>query len=119
MEKEIDGKKSKTPTSPKQKSTKADKGARKASQTTGPIIADEMTAHLNSTFYALFVQSLISKAICMSSVAISKKQAFEHILELSSNVNRLIFCLLIIKIYILMLLFINCSILLSIQCQYQ
>lgn len=82
-----DGKKSKTPPSPKQKSNK--QTARKSSQvglTSGSgMLSEELNAHFASCFYGSFVQSLISKAICMCASEISKKPAFEHIAELSMN----------------------------------
>ena len=89
LEKEENGKKSKTPTSPKQKPAKQPT-QRKSSQTmTNPsmgALGDELNAHFVSNFYGSFVQSLISKALCMAASEISKKQTFEHVAELSLNV---------------------------------
>ena len=50
-------------------------------------LGDELNAHFVSNFYASFVQSLISKALCMAASEITKKQTFEHIAELSLNVK--------------------------------
>ena len=92
LEKEDLGKKSKTPTSPKQKpAAKLTALPRKSSQTlanaSSGAFSDELSAHFNSNFYGSFVQSLISKAICMSASEIAKKQPFEHIADLSLNVK--------------------------------
>ena len=88
------GKKSKTPTSPKQKGAKQT-APRKSSQTlVNPSVGglgDELNVNIASNFYGSFVQSLISKALCMSASEIAKKHIFEHIAELSLNVNLLIF----------------------------
>ncbi len=90
LDKEESGKKSKTPTSPKQKPDKKT-APRKSSQTMNNpsmgALGDELSAHFVSNFYASFVQSLISKALCMAASEITKKQTFEHIAELSLNVK--------------------------------
>lgn len=82
----IEGKKSKTPTSPKQKAAKA---PRKSSQVNGPNtlgFGDDLNILLSATFYPSFVEPLISKSICKCSASLERKQLFEHISNLRSNV---------------------------------
>ena len=52
-------------------------------------LGEELNAHFVSNFYGSFVQSLISKALCMAASEITKKHLFEHVAELSLNVKSL------------------------------
>lgn len=80
----IEGKKSKTPTSPKQKAKN-----RKPSQAPGSnstIFGDDLNILMHSSFFASFIEPLISKSICICSSNISNKQPFEIISELKKIV---------------------------------
>ncbi|CAF0855007.1 unnamed protein product [Brachionus calyciflorus] len=81
----IEGKKSKTPTSPKQKSK-----PRKQSQAPGAnttVFGDDLNILFNSNFYGSFIEPLISKSICICSSIVSNKPPFAIISELKNQVS--------------------------------
>jgi hypothetical protein len=82
-----DNKKSKTPSSPKQKA----KTGRKASQAVvnAAVVGlheDESSLAIAAHYYPSFIESFISKILSLTAVIYSRKQLFEHLNELNANV---------------------------------
>ena len=48
---------------------------------------DEMSSYFQANYFASFLESLISKAVCLSGALIAKKEPFEHIAELRKCVS--------------------------------
>jgi hypothetical protein len=82
-------KKSKTPSATKKAGATQQKPSNRKNSTGGlsPSTSDDVQAYLNSTFYASFVLSHLSKALCISAALLTKKQLFEHVADLTANVN--------------------------------
>lgn len=78
-------KKSKTPSANKKKPS----NRKNSMGGLSPATSDDVQAHLNSTFYASFILSHLSKTLCISAALLNKKQLFEHVADLSANVNPL------------------------------
>lgn len=81
--------KSKTPSTPKQPQPKATASKLGKAST---LIAnsavnsqDDFQSYFQKNFYGLFALSILSKAICLASTALSKQQVFERIAQLSNQ----------------------------------
>lgn len=81
-----DGKKSRTPTSPKAKGTLPAKR-----KTPSAVPSSDLINYFNSNYFALYTLSLLSKAVCVASTNLNKMQPFERIAQISFEVNNLFF----------------------------
>jgi len=75
-------KKSKTPSASK----KAQQKLSNRKNSISGLNPDDIQAHFNSTFYASYILSHLSKTLCVSAALLTKKQPFEHVGNLSANV---------------------------------
>jgi hypothetical protein len=81
-----ESKKSQTPTSPKSKQPPP-AGQQAKRKTPSAVPSNELINYFNSNYFALYLLSLLSKAVCVTSTNLSKIQPFERIAQLSFEVN--------------------------------
>ena len=81
-----ESKKSLTPTSPKSKQPPP-AGQQAKRKTPSAVPSNELINYFNSNYFALYLLSLLSKAVCVTSTNLSKIQPFERIAQLSFEVN--------------------------------
>jgi hypothetical protein len=83
------GKKSKTPSTPKQPQPKATASKAKASTLMANSVVNvqnELEQYFQKNFFGLFALSFISKTICLTSIALSNNQPFERISQFGSQI---------------------------------
>lgn len=83
------GKKSKTPSTPKQPQPKATASKAKASTLMANSVVNvqnELEQYFQKNFFGLFALSFISRAVCLTSIALSNKQPFERVSQISSQI---------------------------------
>ena len=75
------------PVKPKQ-SQSANNPTTVSSNLTAPsTVSDELNNYFQSNFFASFIESVISKAICLAGAQISHQEIFDHLMELKQIVN--------------------------------
>lgn len=94
---ELGDRSSRTIASPKQKATKTAVGTGGAAANTGrkasksmnaALLEDDFFSILHAHYYPSFVEAFLSKLICLSSWHLAKKNLFQHIGDLYSQVNK-------------------------------
>lgn len=79
----MDGKKSKTPSTPKPKATASKAGKASTLMANSTVtVNDELANYFQKNFFGLFALSFLSKSVFLTSVAIARKQPFERIKQL-------------------------------------
>lgn len=84
---DMDGKKSKTPSTPKKDIPKATASKAKASTLMANSVVniqDELQQYFQKNFFGLFALAFLSKAVCLTSIAFFRGQPFERIQHLTS-----------------------------------
>ena len=85
-----EGKKSRTPTSPKTSKPQPPPpaaGQQAKRKTPSAVPSNELINYFNSNYFALYLLSLLSKAVCVASTNLSRIQPFERIAQLSFEVS--------------------------------